>query len=131
MFRFSDLRDAQGILASLSPSEVYTAGNVHVQLWDGEGFTSLENCLWPLHVVRCLETRTVRRRIAGQWVSHTESHEQDTPVLCTDNPFHFPLFTHPNLPVESPKYPLQPVNPAIPSPNPSFQQLVAESLKKG
>ena len=69
------LRDAQGLFAFQPPSLSYTANAVRVHLWDAEGFTSLEGCHCPLRVVRCIETRTLRQRIAGQWTEKTEQTE--------------------------------------------------------
>ncbi len=69
------LRDAQGVFALQEPSFYSTANNVHVQLWDAEGFTSLEESRWPLRVVRCIETQTVRRRVAREWMEETVRNE--------------------------------------------------------
>jgi len=65
------LRDAQGVFSLQKPYVYFAADNVHVQLWDAEGFTSLEGSQWPLRVVRCIETQTVRRRVAGKWTQET------------------------------------------------------------
>lgn len=63
------LRDAKGIFESQPPSLSYNVGNVQVELWDAEGFTSLIGSQWPLRVVYCRETKHVRRRVAGEWIT--------------------------------------------------------------
>lgn len=69
------LRDAKGIFDSQSPSLSYKANNVQVELWDAEGFTSLTGSRWPLRVVYCRETQSVRHRIGGKWITEVLSSE--------------------------------------------------------
>jgi len=69
------LQDAQGLFAQ-RPPHVWTAGRGYrVQSWDEEGFTSCEGVCQPLRVLRTVETKHRRRRIAGQWQESDETSE--------------------------------------------------------
>ena len=69
------LRNAQGLFAQRAP-ETWTAGRGHaVQFWDEEGFTSCEGVRDPLRVLRAVESKHRRQRIARQWVETEETSE--------------------------------------------------------
>lgn len=69
------LRDAQGLFSQREP-ETWTAGRRHVvQSWDEEGFTSCEGVRKPLRVLRTVEIKRRRQRIAGQWIETDETSE--------------------------------------------------------
>ena len=59
------LQDARGLFDQTAPVPVPEA-NCQRVCWDIEGFTSWPQVRQPVRVVRCLETRTVRRQLDGQ-----------------------------------------------------------------
>jgi len=69
------LQDACGLFAQQRP-DVWTAGRGYqVESWDEEGFTSCEGVCEPLRVLRTVETKHRRQRIAGQWEETDETSE--------------------------------------------------------
>lgn len=67
------LQDAEGLFDQQSP-EMWNAGRDYlVQSWDEEGFTSCEGVCQPLRVLRTVETKHRRQRIAGQWQESDET----------------------------------------------------------
>lgn len=70
------LQDALGLFAE-RPPQVWTAGGgrLRVKSWDEEGFTSCEGVCQPLRVLRTVETKHRRQRIACQWRESEETSE--------------------------------------------------------
>jgi hypothetical protein len=59
------VQDAQSLFGQTAPVALPDANGQRVA-WDIEGFTSWPQVQQPVRVVRCLETRTVRRQLDGQ-----------------------------------------------------------------
>ena len=68
------LEDARGLFRGMDP-DVWTEPGLDVRYWDAEGFTSCQGVNGPVRVLHTEETTTQRKRIARQWVWHTEVHE--------------------------------------------------------
>ena len=59
------MEDARGLFQYEKPL-IQVKGNVKRQIWDIEGFTSWQSLKREIRVVRCVETRTVRRQLTGK-----------------------------------------------------------------
>lgn len=59
------LQDARALFATMEPP-VERDASVHRSCWDAEGFTTWPQVEGPVRVVRCVESRTVRRQLDGQ-----------------------------------------------------------------
>jgi len=59
------MEDAKGLFQHEKPL-IQGKGNVKRQIWDIEGFTSWQSLKREIRVVRCVETRTVRRQLTGE-----------------------------------------------------------------
>lgn len=64
------LQDAYGLFQTQQPM-VYQSGNTVKQCWDIEHFASWTQIGMEVHVVRCLDSATVRRQITGQTEQQT------------------------------------------------------------
>jgi len=51
-------------------------GEAAIQLWDEEGFNTLEKAKAPLRIVHTFEREVTRKRIAGQWVKKEKTHDR-------------------------------------------------------
>lgn len=65
-------RDADGLFRDMPPGQ-FTDGKTSVRYWDAEGFNSCENMTAPIRVLHTEETTERRKRMAGQWVSTSET----------------------------------------------------------
>ena len=57
--------DARGLFSQEKPF-IQIEGNLKRQIWDIEGFTTWQSLKREIRVVRCVETRTVRRQRTGE-----------------------------------------------------------------
>jgi len=74
-------QDAEGLL-KITPSEPIAGPQKMTQQWDLEGLTSWSQLSQPVRVVRSLETKTVRERIAHQWTERQRVEDWRWAVLC-------------------------------------------------
>jgi hypothetical protein len=68
------LQDAAQLFSQRSP-EQWTWPRRTVQYWDEEGFTSCEGFDEPLRVLRSVEAKQRRERVAGQWIEKEVNSE--------------------------------------------------------
>ncbi|WP_176235949.1 transposase, partial [Candidatus Hakubella thermalkaliphila] len=59
------MEDARGLFQQEKPL-IQIEGNLKRQIWDMEGFTSWQSLKREIRVVRCVETRTIRRQRTGE-----------------------------------------------------------------
>ena len=59
------MEDARGLFQQEKPL-IQNEGNLKRQIWDIEGFTTWHSLKREIRVVRCVETRTVRRQLTGK-----------------------------------------------------------------
>lgn len=59
------MEDARGLFQHEKPL-IQIEGNVKREIWDIEGFTSWQSLKREIRVVRCVETRTIRRQLTGK-----------------------------------------------------------------
>jgi hypothetical protein len=64
------MEDARGLFQQEEPL-VQIEGNLKREIWDIEGFTSWQSLKREIRVVRCVETRTVRRQLTGKMEEET------------------------------------------------------------
>jgi hypothetical protein len=64
------MEDARGLFEQEQPL-IQIEGNLKRQIWDIEGFTSWQSLKREIRVVRCVETRTVRRQRTGKLEEQT------------------------------------------------------------
>ena len=57
--------DAMGLFETIE-SVVVEEGNIHCKMWDEEGFTSWEGFGKEVRVVRCIETKKIRRQMTDK-----------------------------------------------------------------
>lgn len=70
------LEDAKGLFEKIDPARSYTEGGATIQIWDEEGFNTLEHAKVPLRIVHTHEQEVVRKRVARQWVQKTQVHDR-------------------------------------------------------
>jgi hypothetical protein len=59
------MEDARGLFQQEKPL-IQVEGNTKREIWDIEGFTSWQSLKREIRIVRCVETRTVRRQLTGK-----------------------------------------------------------------
>jgi hypothetical protein len=59
------MEDARGLFQQEKPL-IQIEGNLKRQIWDMEGFTSWPSLKREIRVVRCVESRTIRRQRTGE-----------------------------------------------------------------
>ena len=57
--------DAKGLFESIQP-QIIEEGNTHRKMWDEEGFTSWRGFGKEVRVVRCIETKKIRRQMTDE-----------------------------------------------------------------
>lgn len=76
-------QDAEGLF-KITPSQPIVGLEKTTQRWDIEGLTSWSQLDRPVRVVRSLETKTVRERIARQWTEHQRVEDWRWAVLSPE-----------------------------------------------
>ena len=69
------LEDAMDLFKKI-PARSYKEGETAIQLWDEEGFGTLEKAKAPLRIVHTHEDEIVRKRVAGQWIQRKQAHDR-------------------------------------------------------